>query len=848
MPSPLVRIVSCFFVSTASLLFWERATGKVLLGADGGDRSSEQAATDLSEAGGSQPPSAKGLERDAHRVGAISFDRQVRPILAKHCYACHGPDKAEAGLRLSEHATATQPADSGSVAIRPGQPEQSELIARISSADASMRMPPEGEGLPAASIEILRKWIDEGAEYTSHWSFQPVTRPPIPACDGQDWIENPIDAFLLHSLEQAGLTPNPPAARRTLLRRLYYNMLGIPPTAAEIDRFEDDASATWWEVAVDRLLADPRLGERWGRHWLDVVRYAETNSFERDGPKPNAWKYRDYVIRAFNHDKPYDRFLIEQLAGDEVDTPTVESLTATGYYRLGIWDDEPADPLQAEFDGLDDLVTVTGQGMLGLTFNCARCHDHKVDPIPQRDYYQLVAFFRDVTPYAARGDQVTNSQIDISSPQLKSRYEEIDEALKRTRASLRSIEQRGIACMKGEDQRKTEGRQRAAVLKAQLHEHLEAEEWERYQQTQASLKELESQLKNLPPREAILGLAKCLPHPPATHVLLRGSPLAQGEPVEPGFPQMFGQALPPIAAGSEQAATAGRRKVLAEWIASPENWFTARVIVNRLWQHHFGRGLVRSSNNFGQLGEAPTHPELLDWLAAELIRQQWSLKAIHRLIVTSQAYRMSSEYYEAGIAKDPANDLFWQFPMRRLSAEELRDSVLAVSGDLNLAMFGPSIYPEVADEVKAGQSRPGQGWGSSSDSEQARRSVYIHIKRSLIPPELSVFDFPETDASCEARFLTTQAAQALGLLNGRFLQVQAERLAERVQQAAGNDRRAMIEQAVRMVYGRSANPEDQQLAESLLKKLSETHHLDEPAQWKQYCLVLLNTNEFLYLD
>jgi mono/diheme cytochrome c family protein len=779
---------------------------------------------------------------------SVDFNRQVRPLLAKHCYACHGPDKAESGVRLSDFESAIREADSGEVAVKPHKPENSEMIIRITSTDAGLRMPPEGEGLDEKSIAILRQWIAEGAEYTKHWSFQPIRRPKVPAADRTDWIQNPIDAFILSSLEEANLAPNPKASPRTLIRRLFYSLLGVPPTQIEIESFESNPSSEAYEELVDRLLADPRLGERWGRHWLDVVRYAETNSFERDGLKENAWKYRDYVIRSFNDDKPYDQFLMEQLAGDEIDNPTLDSLIATGLYRLGIWDDEPADPLQAAYDGFDDLVTVAGQGLLGLTLNCARCHDHKIDPIPQKDYYRLVAFFRDVGQFGTRSDQNGPNQIDVSPPELQDRFRKLDRELKETKAAINRLEQIGIVRMKGVDQRKTETDKRKEVLKKQLREFLDLDEWESYEALNDKEKDIAGKLRALPKRDFILGLARCDSQPPETHILLRGSPQNEGDRVEPGFVSIMESPAPQIPQASRDAPSAGRRKVFAEWVVDEKNWFTSRVIVNRLWQHHFGRGIVRSANNFGQLGDNPTHPELLDWLASELIRRDWNLKSIHRLIVTSQAYQMSSKSRPDGLANDPDNHAFWQFPMRRLSAEELRDSVLAVSGDLNLEKFGPSFFPDVADEVKAGQSRPGKGWGNSSVEEQSRRSVYIHIKRSLIPPELSVFDFPETDQTCEARFLTTQAAQALGLLNGKFLQEQADRFANRVEQESADGIAARIALAIRLAYGRTAEEEEVQSAIELTKKLEVDYDLNEHEQLKQYCLVLLNSNEFLYLD
>lgn len=778
----------------------------------------------------------------------VDFNRQIRPLLAKHCYSCHGPDQAESGLRLTDLESATKTVDSGEVAIVPGDPQLSELIKRVTAEDESIRMPPEGDGLKPAEVEILTKWIAEGAEYTRHWSFQPIRQIAMPNCDDSDWCSNPIDRFLLHAMESAEIEPNVDASAADVIRRVYYNLLGVPPSPVEIRAFETDTNDSAYERLVDRLLSDPRMGERWGRHWLDVVRYAETNSFERDGPKPNAWRYRDYVIQSFNEDKPYDTFLTEQLAGDEIASPTVESLTATGFYRLGIWDDEPADPLQAQFDEYDDLVTVTGQGILGLTFNCARCHDHKIDPIPQTDYYQMVAFFRDVPSYGTRRDQKSNNQVEITPEELREQYRKIDQAKSQVDDEIHALEQIVIKRMPGELQRLTEGDDRDKTIRKHLAEHFEGDEASKYESLQSQAKDLVRRLKSLPEREFVLGLAKCDPNPPATHVLLRGSPLAEGDVVQPGFPALVGEPPPAIPRVEKGAKSSGRRRQLAEWIVDDRNWFTARVIVNRLWQHHFGRGIVRSSNNFGQLGDSPTHPELLDWLATELIRNDWSLKAIHRSILMSHAYRISSAHQDVASAKDPANNLFWQFPMRRLSAEELRDSVLVATGDINYEKFGPSIYPEIADEVKATQSKPGQGWDKSSESDKARRSVYIYIKRSLIPPELSVFDFPETDASCEGRFLTTQPAQSLGLLNGAFLQGQAIRFSDRVLREAGTDWAQQVRQAIRLAYGREASDTDIVRANELYEDLGTRFKLTPKQRLKEYCLVLLNTNEFLYLD
>jgi hypothetical protein len=342
----------------------------------------------------------------AQQPTLVDFTREVQPILAKHCFQCHGPSDAESGLRLSSREAALAPADSGSAAIVPGDTESSELIRRISTDEEFERMPPDEPALTDQQIRILRRWIEQGAPWQEHWAFQPPQTPEPPAVTRTDWVRNPIDAFVLARLEASGLTPAPPADRLALLRRAYFDLTGLPPTPEAVAEFLADDSPEAFEKVIDRLLDSPHYGERWARHWLDLVRFAETNSFERDSVKPHAWRYRDYVIRSLNEDKPYDQFIREQLAGDELPTPSADSIIATGFYRLGVWDDEPADRLLAKYDQFDDLLTTVGQAFLGLTVNCARCHDHKIDPITQEDYYGLLAFFHNLTPMAKDGPQI----------------------------------------------------------------------------------------------------------------------------------------------------------------------------------------------------------------------------------------------------------------------------------------------------------------------------------------------------------------------------------------------------------------------------------------------------------
>ncbi len=777
----------------------------------------------------------------------ISFATDIQPLLARKCYSCHGPDIQEGGLRFDDRATLLVAADSGQTPIVPSDLDASEVIRRVCSEDDSERMPPEGKPLTDSEIETLSAWIRAGAEYTPHWSFQPIQRSQVPDVTDREWPSQPLDHFVLAKIEAAGLTPAPAAGPEDLIRRVYLDITGLPPTPEIVQELSQDWSEETYVQLVDQLLADPAFGDRWGRTWLDVVRYAETNSFERDNPKPNAWKYRDYVIRSFNSDKPYDQFVREQIAGDELDDITTDSLTATGFYRLGIWDDEPADPLQARFDEYDDLVTTTSQAFLALTLNCARCHDHKIDPLKQKDYYRMVAFFRDVTSYAERSDGSTNNQLHLD-PELAHQYKEIERQQRELRDTTHRLEQEAIVKMPAPDQRATEGPERNKVLREKLRDFIEPSKWEEYQALKRELRELSAQREQLPPQETVLGLAKLDPHPVETHVLLRGSPHNEGDSVTPSFPELLGGGVPEIPAPPADARSAGRRRVLADWLASKDNWMTSRVIVNRIWLNYFGRGIVRSPNNFGLMGDVPSHPELLDYLASDLMDHDWSLKSIHRSLLLSSTYRMSTQNNELAVAKDPSNNLFWRQNLRRLSAEQIRDSVLAVTGQINEQQFGEVMYPTLSAEVLASQSQPGKGWENSTPADQARRSIYIHVKRSLPVPMLSAFDFPETDITCEARFLTTQPGQALTMLNSDWMQTQAAALLRRVQAEVGDDLTAQATRCLELALCKPANAEDVTELVDLVKRLSAHSELDDVARRRAMCLVTLNLNQFLYLD
>lgn len=802
---------------------------------------------------------------------AAFFDKQAWPILKASCVACHAGDSPSGGLDLTRREAVLKGGASGP-AVDLAKPEASLLIRAVHY--DGRQMPPQGK-LPQAQIETLTRWVKLGAPWSASraaaaapvkhgppavnaetmrfWSFQPVKRPGVPKVKNAAWVRTPVDAFVLSKLEKAGFTPAAPASRAALLRRAYFDVLGLPPTPEEVRAFVADKSPNAWEKVVDRLLASPHYGERWGRHWLDLVRYAETNSYERDGDKPFVWRYRDYVIRSFNDDKPYDRFLKEQLAGDELPNRTPETLIATGYYRLGLWDDEPADPEQARFDDLDDIVSTTAQTFLGLTVGCARCHDHKIDPIPTKDYYRMVAFFRNVNRYGVRSNEsVAEASLrPISSPEEQKRYAAESAVFK---AKLDELDGKIVAVEKvvrpvlqgGERDDFRNEMNRAPIVKKRVPSLVSEAVYADY----VRLLEERSKLRAAPPKglEMALCVTEAGGEVPPTFVLGRGSVHAPGAKVTPGFLSVLNPPQPRVPALAKDAPTSGRRALLADWIADPKNPLTARVMANRVWQFHFGRGIVRSTSNFGFMGTAPTHPELLDYLASELVKGGWRLKPLHRQILLSSAYRMSSAANPKHLAKDPENDLLWRFDMRRLDAEEVRDAILVANGSLNPKMYGPSITVTLPQEVLAGQSVPGQGWGRTEPEEQRRRSVYVKIKRSLSVPILASFDAADTDNTCPVRFATTQPTQALGMMNSAFVNEQARVFADFVKAKAGTDPAARVRLVLWRVLQREPTAKEVQRGVRYLTdtQLQDAKGADDALA--SFCLVALNLNEFIYLD
>lgn len=800
--------------------------------------------------------------------GEKFFVEKIEPILNRHCYLCHGNGKAKGGLSFYTREGLIKGGDTGT-AVSLDAPATSLLLGAVRY--EGLEMPPDGK-LPQEAIDLLAKWVEMGApmiprtdvkavhrgspevndETRNHWSFRTLTRPETPKIDGP-WGKSPIDAFIRQGLQNAGLQPNAMAEKQTLVRRAYYDLLGLPPSPEQVRAFVENDSPTAYSDLIDELLESPHYGEHWARYWLDLVRYAESNSFERDNPKPYVWKYRDYVIRSLNSDKPYDRFIREQLAGDELPDSSADAIIATGYYRLGPWDDEPADPMLATYDELDDIITTTAQGFLGLTLNCARCHEHKLDPIPQADYYRFLSFFKNVQRFGIRSDESVRERSvrSIASPEQQAKFEQevrqYEDKVSSLRKRLDETESRIRETLVGGEKDDFQADSvRLGIIRKYVGKAISQAEFDDYARTRKEW----TDLRNHPPQSADVAL--CVtehgPEAPVTRILVRGSPAAEADPVDPAFPAVLSAPSPEIHVPTHARST-GRRLALANWIASPENPLTARVMVNRLWQWHFGRGLVRSANDFGLHGDRPTHPELLDWLASEFIAQGWSLKAMHRLLMNSQTYRMSSAGNPHNLEKDPQNNLYWRFDMRRLRAEEIRDSILQVNGSLRLdRMYGPSIYPVIPEAVLAGQSRPGENWHTSSPEERSRRSIYVHLKRSLQVPMLAAFDAPDPDSSCPVRFSTTQPTQALGMLNSDFLNEQADIFARSLRQSVGDDQSRFIEMALWRTCQRPPTNEDVRRGAALIESLKKDHGQTQAEAEKNFCLLALNLNEFMYLD
>ena len=721
----------------------------------------------------------------------------------------------------------------------------------------------------------------EAARTEKPWAYSAPLRPAVPRVQQAVWVRNPIDAFIAARLAAKGLRPAAEADRHTLLRRVTFDLTGLPPTPAEVDAFLSDRAPDAYEKVVDRLLASPRYGERWALYWLDLVRFAESDGFKADDPRPTAWRYRDYVIQTLNQDKPYDRFVREQLAGDELFPGDPDALVATAFNRHYPDEYNARNLEQRRQEILNDMTDTTAQVFLGLTVGCARCHDHKFDPILQKDYYRLQAFF---SGYRAPDDLVLNRPEEVATYQARLRVWEVKTAALRQR--MGALEEPYRRKLSGRDKSKFAPELQEAYdmppekrtpLQQQLADMLAKQvrvnpgqmtkamkpavrqEWQELNKQMAAFDALKPR-----PLAVTMGLIDVGPVAPATHLLKRGNWRNKGAVVQPGFLSAIDPA-PVSIAPPPGARSTGRRSVLAHWLTRPDHPLTARVMVNRLWQHHFGRGLVGTPSDFGAQGERPTHPELLDWLAREFVERDWSLKAMHRLMVTSATYRQASRHDDAAVKVDPDNRLLWRMNRRRLEGEALRDAMLSASGLLNLAMGGPSVLPELPKELGV----PRGGWPVTPDAKaRNRRSVYVFVKRNLRYPLFSAFDAPDANETCARRHVSTNAPQALMLLNDKLTQDIAQAFASRVLREAGRGRGAVLDRAYRLALSRPPDAREADLAAAFLDRQTallrtrldqkDAVALPVPAPAAvdpafagavvDLCHVLLNVNEFTYVD
>lgn len=785
------------------------------------------------------------------------------------------------GIRLDGRSAAGGKGDSGRPTIVPGNSAASELIRRITATEKNLRMPLGAPPLAPAQIEVLRAWIDGGAVWPEgsaeesagqskklemrvtdrdrqHWAFRPLARVEPPQPRNAGWVKTPLDRFMLAQFEAASIIPAAEAPREKLIRRLYFTTTGLPPTPAEIDAFQTDRSPQAYERLVDRLLASPRFGERWARHWLDVARYADSEGYNRDADRPMLYRYRDFVIRSFNDDMPFNKFVRWQIAGDEFEPDNPDAVIATGFLAAGprehsMSTDTEDNKLQYIHDELDDIVNTTAQSMLGLTVGCARCHDHKFDPLPTRDYYRLTAAFRNFQ----------RKETTLSRP-----HRDLERWLASKRAALREekIQQAGIPdedariALRAPLEKNNSGQvffykkydAKLQFTEQEFQSWLTPEDRAAQDRLKRAVAEAEQKFGGEPPKAFVIVDAQR--EPIESYLLGRGSVRNKQEKVGFGFLSVLSRGRDPeqyrSAVVKKDLESSFQRAAVAEWLIDPEQGagvLLARTIVNRLWQHHFGQGLVRTPNDFGLQGDTPSHPELLDWLAGELIRSGWRLKHIHRLILNSAAYRLSTDNDPTRRGLDPEDRLVWRRRPLRLEAEALRDSILAVSGSLNEKMYGPAVRPSIP--VEATLTRSKDKWPANvvEGAETWRRSVYVFAKRSVRLPWFETFDAPDGNTSCGRRVPTTVPTQALALMNEPFVREQARRFAARLtasETQAGSS--AQVKLAYRIALGRFPSGSELDAAVTFLEQS------EDPAgrytALVDFCHVLFTLNEFMFVD
>lgn len=772
------------------------------------------------------------------------FEKQVRPVLVEHCHKCHGPTKQWANLRLDSREAMVKGGDSGP-AIVSGQPETSLLIRAVQHTDDNLKMPENGK-LADGQITALARWIKQGAIYPAgtrptgrtrdpnHWSFQSPVAQSIPAVKNVAWPQSPMDHFILARLESANLLPAAPADKRTLIRRVTFDLTGLPPTSAEIENFLTDDRPDAFAIVVDRLLESPAYGEHWGRHWLDVARYADSNGLDENIAHGNAWRYRDYLVNSFNQDKPFHQFVIEQLAGDllpfDSELQQHSQLIATGFLSIGPKVLAEVDQPKMRMDIVDEQIDAVGRVFLGLTLGCARCHDHKFDPISTSDYYGLAGVFKStktMDSYVKVAKWHEHVLPSAETTRIKAAFD----------ADVAARKQAVADFVAKADQAAKAGLAADATVPEKL-ETLYPDA------TKAELAKLRERLATLerdgPNLPTTMGVTEDEVVDVAIH--LRGDTQKLGDVVPRRTPATITGAIAP-----EFPAKSSGRQQLAQWLVDPQHPLMTRVLVNRIWRWHFGRGLVRTTDNFGLLGETPTHPELLDWLAQRFIADGWSLKTFHRLLVNSSTYQQASMPRPETLAADPENRLLGRFSLRRLTAEEVRDALLAVSGQLD---------PTIGGSVLKVKNR-GYLFDHTSidltDYTSNRRSLYLPVIRNHVYDLFQLLDFPDPAVPTGDRATSTVAPQALLMMNSDFVMQAADRLAERVLgQHPSNPER--VSAVVNGIYGRDATTEEIEAHQQFLHRVEQTLATAEPdAQarvriaWTVLCHTLLASNEFIYV-
>ncbi|MBO0862442.1 MAG: PSD1 domain-containing protein [Chloracidobacterium sp.] len=864
--------------------------------------------------------SSHATERPLKQEDERSLARLAVTILQTRCGVCHGKDKTS-GLDLRTREGLLKGGSRGA-AVKPGDADES-LLYRLVAGEEKPRMP-MGEELSEYQIGLLKQWIDKGAiwenvetsgqggkenvyapikpvtaEQRNYWAFLKPSRPQIPKVKNPSWVRTPIDAFVLARLEEKGLMPSPRADKRTLIRRVTFDLTGLPPTPEEINAFLADDSLDAYRKVVKRLLESPRYGERWAQHWLDVVRFGETNGFELDAEREQAWRYRDYVVKSLNDDKPYDRFIVEQIAGDELDPNSFEMRVATGFLRAGpqhiVAGNQDLAVNRQEW--LTEVMFSVGNGIMGLTVGCARCHDHKFDPIPQADFYRLQAFFAAADNYdfkrpTKEQEQAYGAAVKAHEEKLKPILDQIAAIEKPYREKLKAskrakLEPQFAGALAKEEKLRSDEENRLAraaenMLEIKWNELLASLSPEDREKRAALRRQTHNiELYAPDPLPRALAVADTLNPIPRMNILKGGDPHRPGDEARPRF---LAVTLPndappeaeiePVQIGEFKST--GRRLALARWLTGPDNPLTARVIVNRLWHYHFGRGIVATPNDFGRNGQQPTHPELLDWLAVEFSQSQgWSLKRMTEMMVLSNTYQQSSTIDDAKAKIDPDDKLLWRMNRRRLDAEAIRDEVLAVNGSLNEQMGGPSIKvplePEVYDTIFT-EHEPDNLWPVHPDPRQhTRRSLYLIRKRNVRLPLLVAFDAPDLMAVCGARQVSVHALQSLTLMNSEFMLKQSRALAERLFKEAGEDELARISRLFELTLAREPRPDELRLTQNFLKGQAAvireriargetvSKPLDSPkgsksadgamaAAWVDLCLATMNLNEFVYLN